>query len=212
VQRSDWRGVSSLNFAGGSGRRFLSFQLPQPQEDKVAAFTFRMGAGFAGEANRSHPFTIEPALNDATNPATFYGEAVMFNGSANDVRTTAAGDSATTYIAGVVVRPFPQQAPTAPQNYGGTGTVASPFGSAGTPPSGAPIDILKSGYIMVPCVGTPNKGGQVYVWYGATGGGHTHGGFEAASGASTMALELDGRVFFNGPPDANGLVELAFNV
>lgn len=175
------------------------------------AFPFRMGAGFAGEVNRTHPAGIEPALNDATNPVLAYGLACVYTSAGNSVRQMASGDSSLTNINGVTVRPNPQQPSTAPQPYGGTGTVAAPFGYAGTPPVGAPIDILKQGYIIVPVVGTPVKGGAVYVWTGATGGGHTQGGFEAASG-TTLAIETDGRTYFNSPPDAFGNCELAFNI
>lgn len=179
----------------------------------MVAFSFRMSAPSAGEVNRTHPATIEPALNDATNPATFYGEAVLYNGTANDVRAPLASDTAVTHIDGIIVRPYPQQAPSAPQPYGGTGTVAAPFGYAGTPPAGAPVDVLKAGYISVPVVGTPNKGGAVFVWIAASAAPHVQGGFEAAAtGGSTIALETDGRTYYNGPTDANGIGELCFNV
>jgi hypothetical protein len=138
----------------------------------------------------------------------------MSNAAANDVRSVAAGDSAATNVFGVTVRPFPKQMPSAAQPYGGSGTVAAPFPAAsqGVPTPGEVIDVLKQGWVSVPCVGTPNMGGAVFVWYGATGGGHTLGGFEAASGATTIAVETDGRTYWNGPPSADGLCELAFNV
>ena len=41
------------------------------------AFQFRMGAGFFGDVNRTHPFTVEPGLMDPTNPPTAYGQAVV---------------------------------------------------------------------------------------------------------------------------------------
>jgi hypothetical protein len=180
----------------------------------MVAIQFRMGAGFPGSVNRTRPVTMLPALNDETNPVLGYGLACVYTGSPDQaVRTMEAGDTGLSHIDGVVVRPFVQQAPTSPQPYGGTGTVASPFGDAGTPPAGSPIDICKMGLIIVPIVGTPNLGDPVYVWIAASGGGHTQGGFEAApTGGSTIALSTDGRIYFNGPPDANGNGELAFNL
>lgn len=182
-------------------------------DDVIAAvaFTFRMGAGFAGDVSRAHPFGVEPVLNDPTNPVLAYGLACVYTATGNTVRQMAAGDSSLTNISGILVRPFPQQAPSAPQIYGGTGTVAAPFGDIGTPPAGQPVDILKQGYIAVPIVGTPVKGGAVFVWTGATGGGHRLGGFETAAG-TTLAIETDGRTYFQGGVDAFGIGEVAFNV
>jgi hypothetical protein len=76
-----------------------------------------------------------------------------------------------------------------------------------------PIDILKAGYAVVKCFGTPSKGGPVFVRVAASVAGHPQGGFEAAAaGANNIALTTDGGIYFNGPPDANGRAELAFNV
>jgi hypothetical protein len=161
------------------------------------AFPFRMGAGFAGDVNRTHPASIEACLIDAAAPPLGYGYAVL-PGASNGVRQLAAGDQGTTYIYGVTVRPYPVQ-----QSNGG---MSAPFGNAIPPISGV-IDILKTGYIMVPIVGAVVKGGAVYVWAAASGGGHTQGGFEAgATGGSTIALP--NTYTFNGPADANGIGEL----
>jgi hypothetical protein len=179
----------------------------------MVAFPFRMGAGFAGDVNRTHPCDIVPHLNDPTNPVLGYGLACVYTTSGNTVRTMESGDTGLSHIDGIVVRPFPQQESTAPQPYGGSGTVGTPFGDPGTPPSGQPVDVLKSGLIIVPVVGSPVLGGPVFVWVAASGAGHTQGGFETGStGGSTIALSTDGRIYFNGPPDANGLTELAFNL
>lgn len=176
-----------------------------------AAFTFRMGAGFAGEVNRTHPVSIEPCLIDPANPPLFYGEAVMADVTAtNGVRAPVAGDSAAAGVFGVTVRPFPLQ-PGAASNFG-----AVALGAAQAPPVSGVIDILKSGYIVVSLSGAtqPVKGSPVFVWVAASGGGHTQGGFEAAAtGGSTIALDASGtRFYFNGAPDASGLVEIAFNL
>jgi len=176
-----------------------------------AAFTFRMGAGFPGDVNRSHPMTIEPALNDVTNPVLAYGLACLADAAApNAVRSILATDSGITAIYGVAVRPFPIQ---------GTAATAQPFGAAGFgatqgPAAQLPIDVLKGGYIMVQLNGATAavKGGQVYVYVAASGGGHVQGGFEAAAGANLIDLDATGsRIYFNGPADATGIVELVFN-
>jgi hypothetical protein len=178
------------------------------------AYGYRMGAGFAGQVTRTHPVSIEPGILDATTPPTFYGQACMINTAANSVRTVAAGDAALTSIYGVAVRPYPLQQSTTALAYGAVG-----FATSTTPPAvaaGQPIDVLRQGYILVPLYGgtAATKGAPVFVWYGATGGGHVLGGFEAGAGVSTMALT--GYPFtctFNGPADATtGLVELAFNI
>lgn len=170
------------------------------------AFTYRMGAGFVGDINRSHPFSAEPCLIDAAAPPLGYGLAVLADPTTNGVRQLAAGDAGGVYIYGVTVRPFPTQ-----QQSGG---MSSAFGSVAPPVSGV-IDTLKHGYIMVPIVNTGGapaaKGGAVFVWAAASGGGHLQGGFEtAATGGSTIALP-NYVATFNGPADASGIGELAFN-
>ena len=163
------------------------------------AYPYRMPGGFAGAVNRSHPASIEPGLNDATNPVPGYGLAVMVNTAANTIRSLLAADQALTDIYGVSVRPYPTQQM--------TGGPSAPFGN-GVPSQVQPIDVLKSGYIMVPVVGNPTKGGQVHVWAAASAGQHVLGGFEAAaSGGNTIDLPVNSYTF-NGPPDANGICEL----
>lgn len=181
-----------------------------------AAFTFRMGAGFAGDVNRSHPMTIEPTLNDVTNPVLAYGLALLAVGAApNSVRNlVAATDGAITAIYGISVRPFPTQQPTA-TNFG-----AQAFGS-GTPPVQGSLDVLKGGYILVNVNGVahPVKGGQVYVYVAASAGSHVLGGFEAGAGANLVSLDATAtRIYWNGPDDASavgagglGVAELVFN-
>lgn len=163
------------------------------------AFNFRMPGGFAGTVNRTHPASIEPCLADPTSPPAFFGQAVKVVSASQGVAGIGAGDSALTDIYGVSVRPFPTQQM--------TGGPAAAFGN-GVPSSIQPVDILKSGYIMVPVVGTPVKGGAVFVWAAASSGSHVAGGFEAAAtGGSTIALPQNS-YSFNGGPDANGICEL----
>lgn len=170
----------------------------------MVAFQFRMGAGFAGDVNRSHPMSIEPVKIDAAAPPLGYGLAVVVDPTTQGVRQMAAGDTALTDIYGIAVRPFPSQGNTLADG-------SAPFGG-GTPPASGAMDVLRSGYIMVPIVGTPVKGAAVNVWVAATGGGHVQGGFEAAtSGGNTITLSAS-TTTFQGGVDSNGIGEVIFHV
>lgn len=164
------------------------------------SFTFRMGAGFPGDVNRTHPASVEPALNDATVPVLTAGLACLVNAGKNGVRQVAAGDTAVTKVYGVAVRAYPLQ---------DTGTSSS-FGAVsqgtGSLPSGQAIDVLREGYINVPIVGAPKKGDAVFVWCAASGAGHTQGGFEAAASAGNTAAITN--AYFNGAPDTSGFGEI----
>ncbi len=161
------------------------------------AFQFRMFTGFAGDVNRTHPFSVEPNQNDATNPVDLYGNAVLVNTAANTVRKVLATDTAVTTIYGIAVRPFPTQ-----QSTGGS---AASFGVGGPAPN-QPVDVLRFGYFMSKVVGTPTKDQAAFLWIAANSGNHVQGGFEAATGgASTVQLT---NVFFNGPAGTDGVGEL----
>lgn len=168
------------------------------------AFQFRMGAGFPGDVNRTHPATIEPVLIDASAPPTAYGQPVLVDPTTQGVRPYTAGDTATLPY-GVTVRPYPIQQASA-SNYG-----AASLGAA-TPPTSGAMDVLRAGYIMgqVPAGQIPVKDGTVYIWTAASSGAHVQGGFEATN-PSANGIALAG-VTFNGGADANGVVEIAFNI
>jgi hypothetical protein len=176
-----------------------------------AVMTFRMGAGFAGDVNRTNPSFVEPVLIDAAAPPTAYGQGVLIDPTTQGVRPLVAGDQALTSIYGITVRPFPQQAATAPQQFGGTGAL----GTTVAPPTSGAMDVLRSGYIMVSVVGATVKNGTVYIWTAASSGSHIQGGFEGVNpGGSGMALSsgAGSTTAYNGSPDANGIVELMFNI
>ena len=82
------------------------------------AFQFRMGAGFFGEVNRTHPFTVEPGLMDPTNPPTAYGQAVVIDATSKKVRRVLSGDGALVDVYGFTVRPFPFNDPGTSAPYG----------------------------------------------------------------------------------------------
>jgi len=171
-----------------------------------AAFQFRMGAGFPGDVNRTHPATIEPAMNDSTNPIAAPGLACLVNTAANTVRGIESTDTAITEIYGVSVRPYPFQVAAA-SNYG-----AQSFGT-GSFAGGQLLDVLRRGYIMVqiPATQAVTKGGAVFLWVAASSGAHIQGSFEnAATGGSTATLSAS--YTFNGPADATGITELCCKV
>jgi len=171
------------------------------------AFQFRMGAGFAGDVNRTHPASIEPCLIDATTPPTAFGQAVLVTATqgVRPYSTADANDTVASTAWGVTVRPYPfQQSSTS--NFG-----EAAIGSA-TPPTTGVIDVLRAGYIMgkVPAGQTPKKSDPVYVWCTASVGVHVQGGFEAA--ADPLDTVKLANATFNGSPDASGNVEICFNV
>lgn len=171
------------------------------------AIQFRMGAGFPGDVNRGHPASIQPCIIDPNSPPTAYGQAVVVDATTDGVRPIGAGDSALTEIWGVTARPYPIQQATTANQYGEV-----PYGGAGVP-SQQPVDVVRGGYVMVPVnisVATPTKGGAVFIWYAASGGGHTQGGFEGgATGGSTIALS--NAYSWNNAPDSGGIAELILN-
>lgn len=173
------------------------------------AFGFRMGAGFTGDVNRTHPASIEPVLINAANPPLLFGQAVKVDATSQGVSPLGAGDTALTNVYGVTVRSFPTQQSSG-SNYG-----AAALGSA-VPPATGTSDVLRSGYIMVQLSNNawPNakKGSPVFVWVAASSGNHVQGAFEdTVSAGNTCALDT-AKYTFNGTPDANGVVELAFNI
>lgn len=171
----------------------------------MTAFTFRMGAGFAGEVNRTHPASISAEQNDTTNPILAAGLACMATATGT-VRSVIASDTANGDLWGVLVRAFPTQQISNANAYAAAGYGAIAPGTV------QPVDILRSGFIMVPVNGTVVKGGAVYVWSAASSGAHVQGGFEATTpGGSGFQITV-GRAYWNSPADANGIAELAFNV
>lgn len=167
----------------------------------MPAIKYRMGAGYAGTVSRPDEAVIEPTLSDATSPVAQYGLAVNLNAASTGVRQVAGTDTA---IFGFGVRPYPFQ----PSSASGFGAAA--FGVGG-PGAYQAVDVLKSGYILVPINGTAVKGGTVYIWVAASSGNHIQGGAEvAASAGNTIAL--DAKSYFNGPADASGIGEIAFNL
>lgn len=170
------------------------------------AILYKMEPFFAGDVNRAHPVSIEPNLVDASNPPTFYGQAVLLDAATGGVRPVTAADSAITDIYGIIARPYPTQQAQTNQNFG-----ASPIGPVAPPTSGIQ-DVVRSGYVAVPVNGNAAKGGTVYIWVAAPSGSHVTGGFEAAASGGNTATLTSPKTTYNGVTSAKGLVELAYNI
>lgn len=163
------------------------------------AFGFRMGAGFPGDVNRTHPFSVTPNQMDGTTPVRRYGDPVLYG--TNTVRGYTAADSAVAKIKGVLVRPYPTSTT--------TGGMATSIGAATPPGANSVVDVIEDGFVMVKidnlAAGNPTKGGTVYVWFAASAGNDVQGGFRAAANASAIAIT---NAEFTGPADANGVAEI----
>jgi hypothetical protein len=174
------------------------------------AIAFRMGAGFPGDVNRGHPCSIQPCVIDLSAPPTAYGQAVLIDPTTQGVRPIVAGDQALVTIWGVTVRPYPIQQATTGNPYGEVF-----YGGSGGVPSAQPADVLRGGYIFVnvnTLNGSPIKGGPVFIWAAASGGGHTQGGFEGATGGGINTMALDTTEYmWNSPADSTGVAELILN-
>ena len=125
------------------------------------------------------------------------------------MRPFAAGDSGVTTCYGFTVRPYPLQQAAA-TNYG-----AVALGAA-TPPVTGVIDVERSGYIMTQLPAGSSavvKGGPVYVVIVAAAGYPLGSVAASASAGGSTTIELDAtRWTFNGPADANQIVEICNNI
>lgn len=165
------------------------------------AFTYRMGAGFPGDVNRTHPASILPALINTTTPPRAFGDPVIVNTADNTVKGVVPGDNNATAAAvyGITVRSYPTQ-----QQSGG---MSSALGAA-VPPTSGIMDVLRQGFIFVklPAGAAVTKNGIPYIWCAATSGNNIQGAFVAAASAGNTLPVSNAR--FTGPADANGVAEL----
>lgn len=162
------------------------------------SFQFRMPAGIAGAISRgAGQATVEPQVADPAKPFLRYG--IFGKTVAEKFVPLEAGDAAGV-ITGMLVRPFPT---TSSQD--GLGT--------STPPTTGLLDRLKRGYMTVALkLGTAAKDAQVYVVTTAGGTVALNDIVPAASPAGGGTAVAAAGCFFTGPADANGIVEVAFNI
>jgi hypothetical protein len=172
----------------------------------MVAYSFRMPAGIPGGISRAWPSVVQGQPTDMAAPPLSYGCPVVIDSTTQAIRAFAAAD-ANTSIYGLLVRPYPTS------SVGATGPYneSYPLGNS-IPPNFGMQGVLRSGYMTVLLSGAAAsaKGTPVYVWMGATGGGHVLGGFEgAATAGSTIILP---NAEFEGAADAQGNVEISYNI
>ena len=161
------------------------------------AYILRMPAGIPGDISRKENSKVEPQVMDADYPVTLYGVPIkMVSGK---MRPFTTGDDAVVPY-GFSVRPYPIQG------------ASSEALSIATPPTNQPVDVMRSGWMTIKNnAGTPANGGAVYVRVVASGEtAQPLGGVEAAAdGGDCVAIT---GCIFTGEQDADGNVEIAYNI
>lgn len=159
------------------------------------AILYRMPSGIPGDLSRASVATVESI--PLSSGAPFAGFGLFGKIVSGTFQPIGAGDAASA-VYGALVRPYP------------TGGSQDPLGTS-TPPTTGIANVLRRGYMTVKNnAGTPTLGGQVYVRVAAASGSKVIGGIEAAAD-STNTIAIAGATFTNAG-DANGNVEIAFNI
>jgi hypothetical protein len=163
------------------------------------AIQFRMGVGFPGVVSRPTEATVEGDQLDPTNFPTSYGVPVAVDATSKQIRKIMTGDAAAA-IFGMYVRPYPIQT-----------SANDPLGTSTAPTSGI-ANVMKRGYMVVLLGGATAaaKNGTVYVRVAAPATGKPIGGIEAAADSTNTIIMPN--AYFTGPADANGNVEIAYNL
>ncbi|MEQ5055479.1 hypothetical protein ABN154_27335 [Klebsiella michiganensis] len=160
-------------------------------------FLYRMPAGIAGAISRPQDLTVEPQTLDSAKAFAAYGLAGKF--SAGKFVPIEAADTAAVVV-GIYVRPYPTASQPDKVRQIGTG-----YNFAG--------DCMKRGYVTVNLGADASAvalGGEVYMRVATPSDTSPLGAFlAAADGENTVQLT---NAYFNGPGDANGNIELAFNI
>ncbi|EPQ1146735.1 hypothetical protein I5498_21815 [Citrobacter amalonaticus] len=160
-------------------------------------FLYRMSAGIAGAISRPQDLTVEPQTLDSAKAFVAYGLAGKF--SAGKFVPIEEADTAAVVV-GIYVRPYPTASQPDKVRQIGTG-----YNFAG--------DCMKRGYVTVNLgadASAVTLGGAVYMRVATPSDTSPLGAFlAAADGENTVQIT---NAFFNGPGDANGNIELAFNI
>lgn len=158
---------------------------------------YRMSSGIAGAISRSQDLTVEPHVLDSTKPFAAYG----LGGKIADGKfvPVESGDTATV-LAGIFVRPYPTASQPDKVRQIGSG-----FNFTG--------DNLKRGYVTVNIGGDASAvalNALVYMRVDNPTDASPLGAFlAAADGENTVQIT---NAYFNGPGDADGNIELAYNI
>ena len=175
----------------------------------MVAFAYRMDVGYPGSTNRNHDSTVVREVLTATVAAqpTSYGVMLAMDVT-GVVRAPTAGDTAAMLTAGgLFVRPYPTQG----------GTLSAPVNDplyVSTPPGpGNEANVMKRGFMTVKLnAASPPvvKGQPIGIFIGAPTAGNPAGGITgAAPGATVLAVPIG---YFQGPADASGMTEIAYNL
>ncbi|MFV8845144.1 structural cement protein Gp24 [Serratia fonticola] len=158
---------------------------------------YRMPAGIAGAISRPQDLTVEPHVLDSTKPFAAYGLGGKIAGG--KFVPVEAGDAATV-MAGIFVRPYPTASQPDKVRQIGSG-----FNFTG--------DNMKRGYVTVNIGGNASSvdlNAPVYMRVATPTEASPLGAFlAAADGANTVQVT---NAVFNGPGDADGNIELAYNI
>ena len=141
----------------------------------MTSILYRASSGVAGDVTRPDDTTVESGLlNAAAAPAAFGAPVKVVSGKFEKI---AASDAASVFY-GILSRVAPSIAGDLSQTFAG-----------GTPNASSVQGIVRRGYVNVVCtVGTPARGGQVYMRVTAATG-KAVGDLEAtADGANSVAL------------------------
>jgi len=163
----------------------------------MVAYAYRFPQGVVGNVSRNAPnATIEPKFLSTTAKPAIGTPVKLVAG----VAAAIAASDANTVVYGILTRAYPTSA--------GAYTSSNNFGNEVAPD--LPAGILKRGYITVQnLVGTPAVGGAVYFRNANGTANNPLGSIEAA--ASANVVQLLG-AYFNGTADADGTVEIAYNL
>ena len=160
------------------------------------AILYRMPAGIPGALSKgAGQATVESEIFAAANYPTAFGVPVKY---ASGKISKIVGAEGASDIIGFLVRPYPTQ------------YTSNEALGAGTPDITQVANVLKRGYMTVHLdFGTAAKGGQVYVCV-AVAGGHAIG--EIGDGSDSGNCVAVTGCFFTGAADADGNVEIAYNI
>lgn len=141
----------------------------------MTAYLYRAPAGIAGSITRVDQTAVEPGYLDSTGAPTAFGQPVKI--VSGKFRLMGAGSVAADFY-GVVSRIVPA--------IGGSGETLAD----GAPQANQLQGIVTRGYVNVLCgIGTPVRGGAVYVRVVDGGAGKPVGQYEAtADGANNVLL------------------------
>lgn len=158
---------------------------------------FRMPSGIAGAISRPQDLTVEPHILDAAKPFAAYGLAGKI--VAGKFVPIEAADPATV-MAGIFVRPYPTASQPDKVRQVGSG-----YNFAG--------DNMKRGYVTVN-IGSDASSvalySAVFMRVDTPTASSPLGAFlAAADGTNTVQIT---NAYFNGPGDADGNIELAYNI